>query len=397
MRLTPQEQAILTLLRADPLLDAAALADRLDTSKASMSVALSNLTRKGAILGRGYLVRGESGVVVVGGAVMDVKARSGAALALATSNPGSVTTNPGGVGRNIAENLARLGTSTHLVAAVGADAFGEELLAHTRSAGVSLDHVVTTVRPTGTYLAVLDHDGDLSVAVSDLSATDELTVADVEPARTLIENCDLLVVDGNLPVAVSVWLCDVAAAREVPVVIEPVSVVKAGRLRPLLSAERPILAITPNIDELAALVDHPVADTVRDIGRAAAELHDLGVRHVWVRRGARGSLLSSAPEAPVAAETAYRPGGVVAESGAATTRPTVVTNTAVSRDVVDVTGAGDSMTAGFVHALLRDDDPSAAAAFGQATAALTTESAHTVRPDLTHALVTGRLSMQGTP
>ena len=74
--------------------------------------------------------------------------------------------------------------------------------------------------------------------------------------------------------------------------------------------------------------------------------------------------------------------------------PTVTTDTTVSDDVVDVTGAGDSMTAGFVHALLRDDDPVAAAAFGQATAALTTESAHTVRPDLTHALVTGRLTTQ---
>ena len=73
------------------------------------------------------------------------------------------------------------------------------------------------------------------------------------------------------------------------------------------------------------------------------------------------------------------------------------TDPKVSSAVVDVTGAGDSMTAGFVHALLRDDDPVAAAAFGQATAALTTESVHTVRPDLTSALVTGRLTSLATP
>lgn len=380
MRLTPQEQAILAELRVDPLLDAAALADRLGTTRASVSVALSNLTRKGAILGRGYLVRGEAGVVVVGGAVMDVKARSTAALESATSNPGQVSTNPGGVGRNIAENLARLGTSTHLVAAVGADTFGDELLAHARTAGVRLDHVVVGTRPTGTYLAVLDSDGDLSVAVSDMSATDSLTVADVEPARALVQHCDLLVVDGNIPLDVATWLCSVAAASDVPVVVEPVSVVKAGRLRGLFGPERPVLAVTPNIAELAALVDHEVADTVPAITRAAAELHDRGVRHVWVRRGARGSLLSSAPD----------------PSEASTARPAVSTDPTVSTAVVDVTGAGDSMTAGFVHALLRDDDPVAAAAFGQATAALTTESVHTVRPDLTSALVTGRLTSQGT-
>ena len=376
MRLTPQEQAILAELRLDPLLDAAALADRLGTTRASVSVALSNLTRKGAILGRGYLVRGEAGVVVVGGAVMDVKARSTAPLDPATSNPGQVTTNPGGVGRNIAENLARLGTSTHLVAAVGADTFGDELLAHARTAGVRLDHVVVGTRPTGTYLAVLDSDGDLSVAVSDMSATDSLTVADVEPARSLIQHCDLLVVDGNIPLDVATWLCSVAAASDVPVVVEPVSVVKAGRLRALFAPERPVLAVTPNIAELAALVGHEVADTVPAITRAAAELHARGVRHVWVRRGARGSLLSSAPD-PAEGDGAHA---------------AVSTDEAVSTDVVDVTGAGDSMTAGFVHALLRDDDPVAAAAFGQATAALTTESAHTVRPDLTSALVAGRLT-----
>jgi len=384
MRLTPQEQAILAELRVDPLLDAAALAERLGTTRASVSVALSNLTRKGAILGRGYVVRGEAGVVVVGGAVMDVKARSNAALDPATSNPGQVTTNPGGVGRNIAENLARLGTSTHLVAAVGADTFGDELLAHARAAGVRLDHVVVGPRPTGTYLAVLDADGDLSVAVSDMSAADSLTVADVEPARALVQHCDLLVVDGNIPLDVATWLCSVAAASEVPVVVESVSVVKARRLRGLFTPERPVLAVTPNIAELAALVDHEVADTVPAITRAAAELHDRGVRHVWVRRGARGSLLSSAPD----------PAGERADERAG--RPTVSTDPTVSAAVVDVTGAGDSMTAGFVHALLREDDPVAAAAFGQATAALTTESVHTVRPDLTSALVTGRLTSHVT-
>ncbi|CAN7328531.1 PfkB family carbohydrate kinase [Knoellia sp. LjRoot47] len=377
MKLTPQEQAILAQLRADPLLDAAALADRLGTTRASMSVALSNLTRKGAILGRGYLVRGEAGVVVVGGAIMDVKARSTSRLDPATSNPGTVSTNPGGVGRNIAENLARLGTPTHLVAAVGSDSFGEELLGHTRTAGVSLDHVVVGTRPTGTYLAVLDHEGDLAVAVSDMSATDSLTVADVEPAKALVQHCDLLVVDGNVPLVVATWLADLAGAAGVPVVLEPVSVVKAGRLRPLLAPARPVLAVTPNIAELAALVDREVADTVPAISRAAADLHDLGVRHVWVRRGVRGSLLSS-----------------MAADGAG--RPTVSTDSTISSEVVDVTGAGDSMTAGFVHALLRDDDPVAAAAFGQATAALTTESVHTVRPDLTAALVSGRLTSQGS-
>ena len=376
MKLTPQEQAILGLLRADPLLDATVIAERLGSTRASVSVALSNLTRKGAILGRGYLVRPDAAVVVVGGAIMDIKARSTAVLDPATSNPGRVATNPGGVGRNIAENLARLGTPTHLVAALGADAFGQDLLAHTRDAGVHVDHVVVGTRPTGTYLAVLDHEGDLSVAVSDMSATDSLIVADLDGVSALVRHCELLVVDGNIPVDVTAWLLECARAGDIAVVLEPVSVAKARRMATVLRSDRAVLAITPNLDELAALVGRDVPNSVPGMSRAAAELHERGVEHVWVRRGARGSLLSSRSA-----------DGTV----------TVSTNPMISAAVVDVTGAGDSMTAGFVHALLEGRDAPGAAAYGQATAALTTESGHTVRPDLTHALVTQRLTQQGTP
>ena len=68
-------------------------------------------------------------VVVVGGANVDLKAQSSEKAIAATSNPGHASLSAGGVGRNIAENLARLGTPTHLVAAIGVDQLGEWLVA----------------------------------------------------------------------------------------------------------------------------------------------------------------------------------------------------------------------------------------------------------------------------
>jgi pseudouridine kinase len=91
---------------------------------------------------------------------------------------------------------------------------------------------------------------------------------------------------------------------------------------------------------------------------------------VWVRRGARGSLLSSTDDQ----------GGARISTFAA---PTVT--------VADVTGAGDAMTAAFVHALLRGDAPDEAARFGQMAAALTAATPETVRPDLTAQLVDAEL------
>jgi pseudouridine kinase len=279
-------------------------------------------------------------------------------------------TAPGGVGRNIAENLARLGTPTHLVAPVGRDAFGEELLARTRAAGVLVDHMIHTDEATGTYLAVMDADGELLVAISNMEVTDRLTVRQLAGCRDLVAHCDLLVVDGNIPAAPAAWLLDYAAATGVGVVVDPVSVAKARVLAPALSPARPLLALTPNHDELAAIIGRPVPRTSASVAKAAREVHDLGVTHVWVRRGLQGSTLSSRDEAG---------------------RVTVTHLQAPQVPAVDVTGAGDAMTAAFVHALLRQDAPRDAARFGQMAAALTVASPETVRPDLTARLVDAEL------
>ncbi len=376
--MTAREREIVALLRAEPLLDAAALAERLGSTRAAVSVHLSNLTRKGLVLGRGYIVRPEAdSVVVVGGAVMDSKVRTATAPVLGTSNPGTSSSTVGGVGRNIAENLARLGSPTVLVAAVGDDLAGRAVVARTEAAGVECRHVVTSTHPTGTYAAVLDDGGDLLVAVADMRATDELTVSDLEVVPSLLGGADALVLDANLDATVIRWLLSAAADAGIPGILEPVSVAKATEARPVLDGTVRVHTVTPNVDELAALVGAPVAGDVDAIVAAAGLLHDRGVEHVWVRRGTLGSLLSIAPR-----PTGDDPGParrVVLVGAPATT-------------VEDVTGAGDAMTAGYVHALLSGEDVVAAARYGQVLAALTCACADTVRPDLTPALVAGHLT-----
>jgi pseudouridine kinase len=360
MSLTDREREVVALLRRDPLIGSAEIARALGTTRTAVNVHLSNLGKKGVILGRGYVLSEQQSVVVVGGANMDVKARSRAAAVAATSNPGTAAMSAGGVGRNIAENLARLGTRTHLVAAIGADALGDQVLATTSGAGVHVEHVRRAARSTGTYTAVLDADGELVVAVADMAATDELGTDHVLGARDLIAAASLVVLDGNLATATLDLALDLAAQAGTRVVLEPVSVPKAALLAPLLVAGRPVFAVTPNRDELGALTGLPIR-TDRHVTRAVGALHDRGVQHVWVRLGSGGSLLSG-PEGEVTLD-------------------------AVAAEVVDVTGAGDAMLAAFCHALLDGAEPADAAAYGHAAAALTIASPHTVRPDLTDRLV----------
>ena len=315
--------------------------------------------------------------------MLDAKLRILGRPDLGTSNPGVATTGVGGVGRNVAENLSRLGTAATLVAPVGTDAAADSVLGRTRAAGVDCEHVVTSPHPTGTYTAVLDDAGDLLVAVADMRATDELTVEDLGAVPALLDGSDLLVLDANPPAPTLRWLLTAAAEAGVPVVLEPVSVAKGRAVAEVLDGSTPVHTVTPNVDELGALLGEPVGDREEDVVAAAARLHARGVAHVWVRRGAMGSLLS------------VRDGGTTRVGSASVTAPTgarVVRVAAPPTEVEDVTGAGDAMTAGYVHALLSGDDVVEAVRFGQVLAALTCASAHTVRPDLTAALVAARLT-----
>lgn len=366
--LTQREREIIALLRRDPLAGAQAIADALGTTRAAVNVHLSNLGKKGAILGRGYILRQDNAVVVIGGANVDIKVRSLAPVEPRTSNPGHSSTTAGGVGRNIAENLARLGTPTHLIAAVGHDPAGERLLSDTKAAGVRIDHVHRSAHPTGTYAAVLDADGSLVVAVADMAATDGLEPRHLHPGRELIANASLLVLDGNLSTDVLTYAMDIAHVAGVPTMIDPVSVPKAALLAPLFSPERPVFAVTPNLAELEAIIGRKVGGLGADeLVKAATELHEQGVQHVWIRLGERGSLLSTAGEGHTFL-------------------------TAPPTEVHDVTGAGDAMLGAFAHALLTGSDPVEAARYGHAAAALTVASTSTVRPDLTPRLIEDALN-----
>ncbi|WP_109510401.1 carbohydrate kinase [Nocardioides speluncae] len=365
MHLTKREREIVALLRREPTIKPSAIAERIGSSTAAVNVHLSNLSRKGVVLGRGYLLSDAPGVVVVGGTNVDVKARSAAPATPGTSNPGSASMRPGGVGRNIAENLARLGTRTHLVSVVGRDPLGETVMSQTAAAGVRLEHVLRTDEPTGTYTAVLDSDGELVVAVSAMTATERLGPEHVSEARDLIAASGMVIADGNLRLDTLQHTLNLAAAAGARAVLEPVSVPKARALAPALAADRPLYAVTPNRAELGALTGLPT-DTDSEVLQAAASLHDRGVELVWVRLGDRGSLLSGADAEPV-------------------------TIPAIPTEVDDVTGAGDAALAAFCHALLAGEEPASAVRFGHAAAALTVASTDTVRTDLTERLVRSAL------
>lgn len=279
-------------------------------------------------------------IVVIGGANTDIVGVPTAALVPRDSNPGHIRLSPGGVGRNIAENLVRYGVRVSLVTAFGGDVAGRALRDDCEALGIDTSlAIVSKDVPGAHYLAILDEARDMSVAVNDMRVLDLVTPeALAAPARAAAITCaDLVVVDTNVPAESIAWIASHATA---PVVLEPVSVAKAGRAVAVLSR---LAAVTPNAIEAAEMLGHPV-EGLDGAEAAAREFVGLGVGSAFVTCGVAG-----AAWADVAGS------GVVA---------------APDVKVASASGAGDAFCAGVSWALLAHGSAREAAAAGTAFAAM---------------------------
>jgi pseudouridine kinase len=125
------------------------------------------------------------GVVVIGGANIDLR---------------GINVGSGGVGRNIAHNLALLNVPVTLLSAVGDDGEGIRILEETGKAGVKVEQmIISGEHPTGIYLAILDEKGEMEVAVSDMQILEEITVEYLRSKAYLIKGSKIVVMDTNIP------------------------------------------------------------------------------------------------------------------------------------------------------------------------------------------------------
>ena len=290
-------------------------------------------------------------VCVVGGANVDIEGRVPGRLEMADSNPGTVRRSAGGVGRNIAENLVRLDVPTRFITAFGRDHFGAWLHDETTRAGVDLtDSIWSDDAPTSTYLSVIDGTGEMAVAVNDMNVLTSLDSAALDARGETIAGAAAVVVDCNLgPEGLGRVVTEQARG---PVFVDPVSLAKAERITPHLSS---VHTIKPNRAEAQLLSGVEISGT-RGLHTAASALLDTGVRQVVISLGVDGLFFADAHAS-----------GTLA-------RPDV--------PVASVTGAGDALMAGLVHAHLAGLPIEPAARFALAAAAITASSTRPVAPDL---------------
>ncbi len=287
-------------------------------------------------------------VAVVGGANVDIGGRAAAPLVARDSNPGRVRVSLGGVGRNIAHNLALLGCSVRLLTALGNDLYARTIAASCAELGIDLSGSLRVPgAATSAYLFIADHDGDMALAVSDMDLYQNITPAFLADRRELLDGARVIVADANLPEASLAWLCENARA---PVFADPVSTRKAARFSPLLGR---LHTLKPNRLEAQLLSGVAITDR-KSLERAARALLDAGVRRVFLSLGREG-VYAAEPDGAV-----YLP--------------------ALPVHAVNATGAGDAFMAGLTWAWLEGADLAKSAALAQAAAAIAIEGAETINP-----------------
>jgi len=287
-------------------------------------------------------------VVVVGGANVDLLGVACSGLNAEDSNIGRISESPGGVGRNIAENLARLCVSPHLISAFGTDAHGRWLREECERDGIDVEfaHDVEEV-PGSRYLAISDAGGDMRLALNDMRALDFLTPDVLARALPLLERATIIVADTNIPTGTLAWLADSCSA---PLLVDPVSVAKAPRVANLLDR---VYALKLNVLEAGALLGQTLHAEDEDGCKAAATaLLARGVTRVFLTRGAAGVIAADGSE--------------------------MLNLPAPRVTIANVTGAGDAFSAGVAYATLGGMSLRRSAEIGSAMAAVALASERTV-------------------
>ncbi len=350
--LTPRQREVLAIIERDPLVTQAQLAAELGITRSAVAGHVRQLTALGVVRGRGYLLNEPDYVCVVGGANIDIEGRAPTSLQYGDSTIGTVHKSPGGVARNVAENLARLGLATRLITARGLDRDGDWLHDETSKAGVDMaDTLVCPGYDTARYVAIVAHNGELTAGINDMGILDQLSPQALDERRATIAHAAVLVTDCNLGEASLQHLPTLAP--QTPLFVDPVSTAKAGRVIPLLAS---IHTIKPNRAEAAILTDTSISDEA-SLRKAAAKLLEHGIQQVVVSLG-RDGLYYAAP------------------STSGFLRPP-------RRTAASVIGAGDALMAGLVWGYLRGLPLRDAAEFGLAAAALAASSPRTVAPEMT--------------
>jgi len=222
-------------------------------------------------------------ILVVGSINMDLVVRvPHAPVPGETVLGGDFETFPGGKGANQAVAASRMGAAVTLVGRVGKDNFGDTLIQGLVENKIKTTHVIKDSHAaTGIAMIAVAADGENLIVVAS-GANLLVSAEDVNNARSLMRETDLLLVQLECPLESVTAAIELAKAYDVPVVLNP------APAQPLTEAVlRNIDYLTPNENELEVLTGES------EIEAGISKLLKMGVKNLIITLGANGARVVS--------------------------------------------------------------------------------------------------------
>ena len=297
-------------------------------------------------------------ILVLGASIVDIFGFCGRSYAQRDSIPGHIKISFGGVCRNIAENLARVGVNTQFISTLGDDENGKSILEHSKKFGYNMENsLFLEGESTPTYLAILNHQGEMESAVVDMESLNKMDERFVDEKHEVFENAEYTIVDSDNPALLEYILKKYQGKSKF--ILDPVSAKKARKIRHLIKYFH---TIKPNRFETEALCGFKI-ETNDDLRKAGRFFIEQGVKNVFISLDADGIyyITSEGEEGTLACCEAI--------------------------EVKNVTGAGDSFVAGIGYGYMNNLNIKDTLKYSVAMSIITITHEETINPKISHELV----------
>ena len=193
--------------------------------------------------------------------------------------------NAGGKGANQAVAAARLGGNVSFMAKVGNDHFGSRSIEQYKAEGVDVAHItIDNDQPSGVALIMVDSHGENCIAVAS-GANARLMPADVERAKGMIEQGDIVLMQLETPMETVEYAARLAHGNGKKVILNPA---------PAMSLSDALLGnlymLIANETETEFLTGVKITD-MESVCRAADVISDKGVKNVVITLGSKGAFV----------------------------------------------------------------------------------------------------------
>ena len=283
---------------------------------------------------------------IIGGANIDIIGTPYYNLNPNDSTPGKSTLALGGVARNIADNLSRLGVNIEFITVLGNDSYSSKIQDSCNELNISLKHsLIMPDERTSTYLCINNELGEMQLAISDMEIYKYITPSYLKDKIELINAGSACVLDTNIPQESLEYIMDNA---RIPIFLDTVSTKKTEKIKDSI---RNIHTLKPNIIE-AEILSNMKIHTTEDLEKATDLILKKGIERLFVSLGEKGVYYTDG----------IRRGRILP----------------IPVEVINTTGAGDSYIAALVWAHLNDYNIEKSAKAGLAASSICIQSHMTV-------------------